>query len=69
MHQCEYCCWYNECSGYFWMDNINGRTNDKPMGLFFGGYGSIPIKISTPRQLGCMYRQHHHCGYLFVCHY
>lgn len=36
---------------------------------FFGGYGSIPIKISTPRQLGCMYRQHHHCGYLFVCHY
>lgn len=51
------------------MDGINGRTNDKPAGFIPGGNGLVFAGIPTPRQSGCVYRQYHHCGRLFVCHY
>ena len=38
------------------MDNINGWTNDKPVGFIPGGNGFVFVEISTPRQLGCVYR-------------
>lgn len=37
------------------MDNINGWTNDKPVGFIPGGNGFVFVEISTPRQLGCVY--------------
>lgn len=40
----------------FWMDDINGWTNDKPVDFIPGGNGFVFIEISTPRRLGCVYR-------------
>ena len=40
---------FNEYFGSFWVDDINGRTNDKSMGFIFGGDGFVFIKVSTPR--------------------